>query len=230
MRNKMLGGLAAVAALSTLGATAAQADVGGESPGVVAKTNASGGGGGDSATDPHNCHGKVQKRADGWEEMSPDIITPFGAGQKYSNVVMVEDMIGLYCKNGDRPNKFYPTAISHCYTWVTDGDQKPPYYWFDGIKVNAHAWEQSGGRNVNPPRFHIGDDESRQNCRTQRISSGKSAWLRTGGDHAPRWAETVEVELKHLPNVSFPMRGYHNRPYNLLNPDDMTILGKWRKP
>lgn len=185
----------------------------------------------DSSSDPHNCHSKVQKRGDGWGQQSPTLVTPYGVSQKYTHLYIYSTLVGPYCPNGPHPNKFYSEKMSHCYTWQTDRGQSPPYWWYRDTRVNANIYEMQGGRNVNPPAFYIGDDNTRQNCRTQKISSAKSGWIRTGGDHDPRWRQRNLVRFRDPVNdVEFIMRGINERPYNKLDPGTMIKLGGWRNP
>jgi hypothetical protein len=187
------------------------------------------GGGGGSATDPHDCNSKIQMRGDGWGETSPDVVTPYGVGHKVTNQHIYTTLIGKYCPNGKDPAKFFPTKASHCYQWLNDKDEDPPYFWFEGTEVNPRFYEADGGRNGNPPAYKIKDDKTRQNCGTQKFSSGKSAWLRCDND--PRWRAWVKIILKNpLADVEFAMKGKDDRPYNKLICSDMSKFGGWVKP
>jgi hypothetical protein len=178
------------------------------------------------ATDPHNCSSKVQRRGDGWGEMSP----VFKVGDDFFQQDVYTTIIGNYCPNGKHPNKFFPTHASHCYYWVTSKYDDPPYRKFYGTSVNPRFYEQHGGRNGNPPEYRIRDDGTRQNCSTQRFSSKRSVWLRCNEKkHDPRWKAWVRIYLKGQV-VEFPMRGYEDRPYNKLQCGKMSKLGKWVKP
>jgi hypothetical protein len=208
--------IALILGYSVLGAPPAQATTPESAPTTttVERLRPDGGGGSTS----NGCASKVQKRGDTWSARGwfwkPSRIP------KLINVNFHATLIYLYCPNLDRPAKIIAKEIDWC--WFQPEAEE--HNWFTGVTNNA-LLRDNQGTFVDPDAFKVGDDGTRQNCRSQNIAADKERWMRVA--NRPVWYAKSKINLGGgLPDQTFHFESGEGRT-NKIDPGHSQILSGW---
>jgi hypothetical protein len=159
-----------------------------------------------------NCDSRIQLRGDTFTEPASYIWSSGPRGGLVETDIRLHATLGYwYCPNRKNPNKVKPKWIDWC--WFFEANEEH-YYW-QGAKFNAYIWAKDG-RSVNPGAFTVGDDGTRQNCRTQDIPTEKEAWLYMRDN--PRWKATFTMKLNNQPDDTAIFRNASGGAGNAIMP------------
>lgn len=173
---------------------------------------------GPAAAIDENCIGKVQLRKSGpmsatyWYIRSDDTV-------KLTANVMYWD-----CPNGTQLRKVRPRWIAWCWTF---NDARGEHEFFDGMEGNVKM-EDTSGKLVNPPAFHIPDKYDNQNCLDQEIPFAQEKWF-TLQDN-PDWIGAGRLILIDMADQVKPLKDPYGSTVKLFTPMKDEPIGEPFEP
>lgn len=164
-----------------------------------------------------NCDSHVQRRADPFQEpyIYWDSLGPRG-GSQWHEMKMNMNIVYLHCPNGDNPAKLKIKAFDYCWVFLNNEEHGK----FQGVTFRSAAVDDDD-KLVVSEATRVGDDGTRQNCKTFYVPNDRERWMFYRAD--PRYTARFLVHLNNDFDDDVVFRNAEGGMLNYIGPNSYPI-------